>query len=74
MPSMEWARGGSPILHDSDAFGTGGMKAFTEALRNMYGIEPVMIEKFHAGDRDFTGPTARCKKRQCRLARGLQRP
>jgi branched-chain amino acid transport system permease protein len=43
------------ILHGSDAFGTGGLTAFTVALRQMYGIEPVIVEQFHAGDRDFTG-------------------
>ena len=43
------------ILHDSDAFGTGGMKAFRKAIEEMYGIAPVSVEEFHAGDRDFTG-------------------
>ncbi len=43
------------ILHDSDAFGAGGMKAFSAALQEMYGIAPVSVEEYHAGDRDFTG-------------------
>lgn len=43
------------ILHDTDAFGTGGMHSFTTALRELYGIAPVAVEKYHSGDRDYTG-------------------
>ncbi len=43
------------ILHDSDAFGSGGARAFRNAMQEMYGIAPVLEDQFHAGDRDFTG-------------------
>jgi branched-subunit amino acid ABC-type transport system permease component/ABC-type branched-subunit amino acid transport system substrate-binding protein len=43
------------ILHETDAFGTGGMKALSKALEGDFGIQPVMIEKYHFGDRDYTG-------------------
>ena len=34
------------ILHDVDAFGTGGLRAFSKALADMYGIAPVIVEQF----------------------------
>ncbi len=43
------------ILHENDAFGTGGMKGLTAALERDFGIQPVQVEKYQFGDRDYTG-------------------
>jgi branched-chain amino acid transport system substrate-binding protein len=49
------------IVHSTDAFGTGGMKALTAALKNL-GIEPVLVQGYANQSQDFT-PVALAIKR-----------
>jgi branched-chain amino acid transport system permease protein len=42
------------ILHDTDAFGAGGSEGIVRALKQLYGLKPVAIEKYHSGDKDYT--------------------
>ena len=49
------------IVHSTDAFGTGGMKALVEALKSM-GVEPVLIQGYTNNSQDFT-PVALAIKR-----------
>jgi branched-subunit amino acid ABC-type transport system permease component/ABC-type branched-subunit amino acid transport system substrate-binding protein len=55
------------ILHDTDAFGTGGRIALTNALRDLYNIEPVAVEKYNTGDRDYTGQLLNLRNAGCDL-------
>ena len=41
------------IVHSTDAFGTGGMKAFTESLKAA-GIEPALVQGYTNQQADFT--------------------
>jgi branched-chain amino acid transport system substrate-binding protein len=49
------------IVHSTDAFGTGGMKALVEVLKGM-GIEPVLVQGYTNNSQDFT-PVALALKR-----------
>jgi len=42
------------ILHSTDQFGVGGAETIAQALANK-DMEPVAVEAFNTGDRDFTG-------------------
>ncbi len=48
LQKKKWA-----IVHSTDAFGTGGMKAFTESLKAA-GIEPSLIQGYTNQQADFT--------------------
>ena len=41
------------IVHSTDTFGTGGMKALVEVLKGM-GIEPVLVQGYTNNSQDFT--------------------
>ncbi|MGI6037111.1 MAG: ABC transporter substrate-binding protein [Limnochordia bacterium] len=41
-------------LHDSDAFGTGGYEETAKALKELYGIEPVTVQRYASGTKDYT--------------------
>ncbi|MGI6038283.1 MAG: ABC transporter substrate-binding protein [Limnochordia bacterium] len=41
-------------LHDSDAFGTGGHEETARALKENYGIEPVTVQRYASGTKDYT--------------------
>jgi len=41
-------------LHDSDAFGSGGYQETSRALKELYGIEPVTVQKYASGTKDYT--------------------
>jgi branched-chain amino acid transport system substrate-binding protein len=49
------------IVHSTDAFGTGGMKALTEALK-VYGVEPVLMQGYTNNSQDFTPVVLAIKK------------
>ncbi len=48
LQKKKWA-----VVHSTDAFGTGGMKAFTASLKDA-GIEPVLIQGYSNQQADFT--------------------
>ena len=48
LQKKKWA-----IVHSTDAFGTGGMKAFVESLKAA-GIEPVLVQGYTNQQADFT--------------------
>ncbi|MGI6038284.1 MAG: ABC transporter substrate-binding protein [Limnochordia bacterium] len=41
-------------LHDSDAFGSGGHQETARALKEFYGIEPVTVQRYASGTKDYT--------------------
>ena len=41
-------------LHDSDSFGTGGYQETARALKELYDIEPVTVQKYASGTKDYT--------------------
>jgi len=41
-------------LHDSDAFGSGGHEETSRALKENYGIEPVTVQRYASGTKDYT--------------------
>lgn len=49
------------IVHSTDAFGSGGQKALTEALKRN-GIEPVLIQGYTNNSQDFTPVVLAIKK------------
>jgi branched-chain amino acid transport system substrate-binding protein len=49
------------IVHSTDAFGSGGMKALTEALKG-YGVEPVLVQGYTNNSQDFTPVVLAIKK------------
>jgi branched-chain amino acid transport system substrate-binding protein len=49
------------IVHSTDTFGTGGMKALVDALKGM-GVTPVLVQGYTNNAQDFT-PTALAVKR-----------
>ena len=48
LKKKKWA-----LVHSTDAFGTGGMKAFTGDLKDA-GIEPVLVQGYSNQQADFT--------------------
>jgi branched-chain amino acid transport system substrate-binding protein len=48
------------IIHDTNDYGTGGMRLVSAHLRSR-GIEPVLIEGFSTGTRDFAPPLIRIR-------------
>lgn len=42
------------ILHDTDAFGTGASELVVRSLKQLYRLQPVAIETYHTGDKDYT--------------------
>ncbi len=49
------------IVHSTDAFGSGGQKALTEALKGL-GVEPVLIQGYTNNSQDFTPVVLAIKK------------
>ncbi|HZP92193.1 MAG TPA: ABC transporter substrate-binding protein [Burkholderiales bacterium] len=49
------------IVHSTDAFGSGGQKALTEALK-VYGVEPVLTQGYTNNSQDFTPVVLAIKK------------
>ena len=49
------------IVHSTDAFGSGGQKALTEALKS-YGVEPVLTQGYTNNSQDFTPVVLAIKK------------
>jgi branched-chain amino acid transport system substrate-binding protein len=49
------------IVHSTDAFGSGGMKALTAALQS-YGVTPVLIQGYTNNSQDFTPIVLAIKK------------
>lgn len=49
------------IVHSTDAFGAGGAKALTEALKG-YGVEPVLMQGYTNNSQDFTPVVLAIKK------------
>ncbi len=49
------------IVHSTDAFGSGGMKALTEALK-AYGVTPVLVQGYTNNSQDFTPIVLAIKK------------
>jgi len=49
------------IVHSTDAFGSGGQKALTEALK-AHGVEPVLIQGYTNNSQDFTPVVLAIKK------------
>jgi branched-chain amino acid transport system substrate-binding protein len=49
------------IVHSTDAFGSGGAKALTEALKG-YGVEPVLVQGYTNNSQDFTPVVLAIKK------------
>ena len=49
------------IVHSTDAFGAGGAKALSEALKG-YGVEPVLVQGYTNNTQDFTPVVLAIKK------------
>ena len=49
------------IVHSTDAFGSGGMKALTEALKGL-GVTPVLVQGYTNNSQDFTPIVLAIKK------------
>ena len=49
------------IVHSTDAFGSGGMKALTAALQS-YGVTPVLVQGYTNNSQDFTPIVLAVKK------------
>ncbi|HZP85334.1 MAG TPA: ABC transporter substrate-binding protein [Burkholderiales bacterium] len=49
------------IVHSTDAFGSGGMKALTEALKG-HGVTPVLVQGYTNNSQDFTPVVLAIKK------------
>jgi branched-chain amino acid transport system substrate-binding protein len=49
------------IVHSTDAFGSGGQKALTDALKSL-GVEPVLIQGYTNNSQDFTPVVLAIKK------------
>ncbi|MGI6035394.1 MAG: ABC transporter substrate-binding protein [Limnochordia bacterium] len=41
-------------LHDSDSFGTGGYQETARAMKELFDIEPVTVQKYASGTKDYT--------------------
>jgi branched-chain amino acid transport system substrate-binding protein len=49
------------IVHSTDAFGSGGQKALTDALKS-FGVEPVLVQGYTNNSQDFTPVVLAIKK------------
>ena len=49
------------IVHSTDAFGSGGQKALTDALKG-FGVEPVLVQGYTNNSQDFTPVVLAIKK------------